>query len=177
METINKEIKNKLTPLFSPPSSPPSTHPPPCLSGGLGINLYTADVVVLYDSDWNPQMDLQAMDRAHRIGQKKEVQVFRLCVEHSIEEKVIEKAYKKLRLDALVIQQGRLTENASKNVNKEDLLQMVRYGAEMVFSSEAASLTDEDIDAIIKKGERATEDLNQKMQQFADGAMKFTLDG
>jgi SWI/SNF-related matrix-associated actin-dependent regulator of chromatin subfamily A member 5 len=122
-------------------------------------------------------MDLQAMDRAHRIGQKKEVQVFRLCVEHSIEEKVIEKAYKKLRLDALVIQQGRLTENASKNVNKEDLLQMVRYGAEMVFSSEAASLTDEDIDAIIKKGERATEDLNQKMQQFADGAMKFTLDG
>jgi SWI/SNF-related matrix-associated actin-dependent regulator of chromatin subfamily A member 5 len=47
----------------------------------------------------------------------------------------------------------------------------------MVFSSEAASLIDEDIDAIIKKGERATEDLNQKMQQFADGAMKFTLDG
>ena len=144
--------------------------------GGLGINLYTADVVVLYDSDWNPQMDLQAMDRTHRIGQKKEVQVFRFCVEHSIEEKVIEKAYKKLRLDALVIQQGRLTEN-TKTVNKEDLLSMVRYGAEMVFSSEAASLTDEDIDAIIKKGERATEDLNQKMQQFADGAMKFTLDG
>ena len=47
----------------------------------------------------------QAMDRAHRIGQKKEVQVFRFCVENSIEEKVIEKAYKKLRLDALVIQQ------------------------------------------------------------------------
>ena len=42
-------------------------------AGGLGINLYTADVVVLYDSDWNPQMDLQAMDRAHRIGQKKQV--------------------------------------------------------------------------------------------------------
>lgn len=44
-------------------------------AGGLGINLATADIVVLYDSDWNPQMDLQAMDRAHRIGQKKEVQV------------------------------------------------------------------------------------------------------
>ena len=75
------------------------------------------------------------MDRAHRIGQKKEVQVFRFCVESSIEEKVIEKAYKKLRLDALVIQQGRLTEN-TKSVNKEDLLSMVRYGAEKVFSSE-----------------------------------------
>ena len=54
----------------------------------------------------------QAMDRAHRIGQKKEVQVFRFCVENSIEEKVIEKAYKKLRLDALVIQQARATASA-----------------------------------------------------------------
>lgn len=44
-------------------------------SGGLGLNLQSADTVILYDSDWNPQMDLQAMDRAHRIGQKKEVQV------------------------------------------------------------------------------------------------------
>jgi SWI/SNF-related matrix-associated actin-dependent regulator of chromatin subfamily A member 5 len=145
-------------------------------AGGLGINLYTADVVVLYDSDWNPQMDLQAMDRAHRIGQKKEVQVFRFCTESSIEEKVIEKAYKKLRLDALVIQQGRLTEN-TKTVNKEELLSMVRYGAEMVFKSDAASVTDEDIDAIIRKGERATEELNEKMQSFAEGAVKFTLDG
>eukprot|EP00884_Botryococcus_braunii_P010359 jgi/Botrbrau1/19324/Bobra.0073s0055.1 len=145
-------------------------------AGGLGINLYTADIVVLYDSDWNPQMDLQAMDRAHRIGQKKEVQVFRFCVENSIEEKVIEKAYKKLRLDALVIQQGRLTEN-TKGVNKDDLLSMVRYGAEMVFSSEAANLTEEDIDQIIQKGERATEELNNKMTEFTENAMKFTLDG
>ena len=145
-------------------------------AGGLGINLYTADIVVLYDSDWNPQMDLQAMDRAHRIGQKKEVQVFRFCTENSIEEKVIEKAYKKLRLDALVIQQGRLVEN-TKSVNKDDLLNMVRYGAELVFSSEASKITEEDIDAIIAKGEKATIDLNQKLQQFTDQAMKFTMDG
>lgn len=46
-------------------------------AGGLGINLATADVVIIFDSDWNPQMDLQAMDRAHRIGQKKQVRVFR----------------------------------------------------------------------------------------------------
>ncbi|CAL5219362.1 g1181 [Coccomyxa viridis] len=145
-------------------------------AGGLGINLYTADIVVIFDSDWNPQMDLQAMDRAHRIGQKKEVNVFRFCVENSIEEKVIEKAYKKLRLDALVIQQGRLTEN-TKSVNKDDLLAMVRYGAEMVFSSEAANITDEDIDAIIQKGQRATEELNEKMKQYTENAMKFTMDG
>ena len=69
-------------------------------AGGLGINLYTADIVILHDSDWNLQVDLQAMDRAHRIGQKKEVHVYRFCSENSIEEKVIEKAYKKLKLDA-----------------------------------------------------------------------------
>ncbi|KAK9812302.1 hypothetical protein WJX73_000685 [Symbiochloris irregularis] len=145
-------------------------------AGGLGINLYTADIVVLYDSDWNPQMDLQAMDRAHRIGQRKEVQVFRLCVENSIEEKVIEKAYKKLRLDALVIQQGRLTENV-KTVNKDDLLAMVRYGAEMVFSSEAATITDQDIDTILARGAKETDELNAKLKEYSENAMKFTMDG
>ena len=50
-------------------------------AGGLGINLATADTVVLYDSDWNPQVDLQAIDRAHRIGQKKEVHVYRFITE------------------------------------------------------------------------------------------------
>lgn len=146
-------------------------------AGGLGINLYTADIVVIFDSDWNPQMDLQAMDRAHRIGQKKEVQVFRFCVDNSIEEKVIEKAYKKLRLDALVIQQGRLTDNV-KSVNKDDLLQMVRYGAEKVFSGGTTGMvTDEDIDAIIAKGEADTAALNSKLQEYTDNAMKFTMDG
>lgn len=50
-------------------------------AGGLGINLTTADVVIIYDSDWNPQMDLQAMDRAHRIGQKKQVRNFNAKIE------------------------------------------------------------------------------------------------
>ena len=68
---------------------------------------------------------------------------------------VIEKAYKKLRLDALVIQQGRLTQNSTK-VGKDDLLSMVKYGAERVFSSEPTKITDEDVDAIIAKGESDT---------------------
>lgn len=76
-------------------------------AGGLGINLTTADVVVLYDSDWNPQADLQAMDRAHRIGQTKQVYVFRFITEGSVEERMLERAAQKLRLDQLVIQQGR----------------------------------------------------------------------
>ncbi|EPS60728.1 hypothetical protein M569_14074, partial [Genlisea aurea] len=143
-------------------------------AGGLGINLATADVVILYDSDWNPQVDLQAQDRAHRIGQKKEVQVFRFCSEYTIEEKVIERAYKKLALDALVIQQGRLAEQ--KTVNKDELLQMVRFGAEMVFSSKDSTITDEDIDRIIAKGEEATAELDAKMKKFTEDAIKFKMD-
>ncbi|XP_038704299.1 ISWI chromatin-remodeling complex ATPase CHR11 isoform X2 [Tripterygium wilfordii] len=143
-------------------------------AGGLGINLATADVVILYDSDWNPQVDLQAQDRAHRIGQTKEVQVFRFCTEYTIEEKVIERAYKKLALDALVIQQGRLAEQ--KTVNKDELLQMVRFGAEMVFSSKDDTITDEDIDRIIAKGEETTAELDAKMKKFTEDAIKFKMD-
>lgn len=60
-------------------------------AGGLGLNLMTADTVVLYDSDWNPQMDLQAMDRAHRIGQKNQVNVYRFISENTVEEKIVER--------------------------------------------------------------------------------------
>ena len=100
-----------------------------------------------------------------------------MCIENSIEEKVIEKAYKKLRLDAMVIQQGRLTENRNTKVNKDDLLNMVRYGAELVFSSGAGNITEADIDSIIQKGEKDTKELNDKMQHFTEKAVKFTLDG
>ena len=92
-------------------------------AGGLGINLASADTVILYDSDWNPQVDLQAQvrgrslgrsfrndislqDRAHRIGQRSTVRVFRLIVENTVEERIVERAETKLRLDKIVIQQG-----------------------------------------------------------------------
>ena len=75
-------------------------------AGGLGINLQTADTVIIYDSDWNPQADLQAQDRAHRIGQKKPVQIFRFVTEDTVEVKVLERAQQKLKLDAMVVQQG-----------------------------------------------------------------------
>jgi SWI/SNF-related matrix-associated actin-dependent regulator of chromatin subfamily A member 5 len=76
-------------------------------AGGLGINLVTADIVVLFDSDWNPQADLQAMDRAHRIGQTKQVYVFRFITQDAVEERILERATQKLKLDQLVIQEGR----------------------------------------------------------------------
>merc|ERR1711865_1117017 len=107
-------------------------------AGGLGINLATADIVVLYDSDWNPQVDLQAMDRAHRIGQKKPVQVFRFITEGTVEEKIIERADRKLYLDAAVIQQGRLAEQNSA-LDKGDLMKMVRFGAAQFLSEKGGT--------------------------------------
>ena len=75
-------------------------------AGGLGINLMTADTVIIFDSDWNPQADLQAMARAHRIGQKKPVTVYRLVAKETIEEEVLERARNKLLLEYLAIQRG-----------------------------------------------------------------------
>jgi SNF2 family DNA or RNA helicase len=75
-------------------------------AGGLGLNLQTADTVIIFDSDWNPQMDLQAQDRAHRIGQKKEVIVLRFITNTPIEEAILSKAAFKMNLDELFIQGG-----------------------------------------------------------------------
>ncbi|KAH9942954.1 P-loop containing nucleoside triphosphate hydrolase protein [Amylocystis lapponica] len=131
-------------------------------AGGLGINLTSADIVVLYDSDWNPQADLQAMDRAHRIGQTKQVYVFRFITEGSVEERMLERAAQKLRLDQLVIQQGR-TQN-TKAANKEELLEMIAHGAEAIVNASNDLMINDDIDEIINRGEERTSELNSKYE-------------
>ena len=73
-------------------------------AGGLGLNLMSSDTVILNDSDWNPRVDLQAMDRVHRIGQTKPVLIYRLLCENTIEEKILERQAMRLKLDSLVIQ-------------------------------------------------------------------------
>uniref|UniRef100_A0A8C1JB27 SWI/SNF related, matrix associated, actin dependent regulator of chromatin, subfamily a, member 5 n=1 Tax=Cyprinus carpio TaxID=7962 RepID=A0A8C1JB27_CYPCA len=123
-------------------------------AGGLGINLATADVVIIYDSDWNPQVDLQAMDRAHRIGQKKQVRVFRFITENTVEERIVERAEMKLRLDSIVIQQGRLVDPNTSKLGKDEMLSIIRHGATHVFASKESEITDEDIDAILERGEK-----------------------
>lgn len=146
-------------------------------AGGLGINLATADVVIIYDSDWNPQMDLQAMDRAHRIGQQKQVKVFRFITENTVEEKIVERAEVKLRLDKLVIQQGRLVDNKQNQLNKDEMLNMIRHGANHVFASKDSEITDEDIETILMKGEAKTEGLKQKLENLGESSLRnFTLD-
>merc|ERR1719203_1214528 len=145
-------------------------------AGGLGINLYTADVVILYDSDWNPQMDLQAMDRAHRIGQKKQVRVFRMITENTVDEKIVERAEVKLRLDRMVVQQGRLAEQKA-NLNKDDMLGMIRHGASHVFASKDNEVTEMDIDNLLAMGEKRTQEREKELEQLGESSLRtFTLD-
>lgn len=78
-------------------------------SGGLGLNLTGADTVIFYDQDWNPAMDKQCQDRCHRIGQTRDVHIYRLVSEHTIEANILRKASQKQMLDDVVIQEGEFT--------------------------------------------------------------------
>jgi SWI/SNF-related matrix-associated actin-dependent regulator of chromatin subfamily A member 5 len=88
---------------FNAPSSPLFAFIMSTRAGGLGVNLQTADTVILYDSDWNPQADLQAMARVHRIGQTKVVHVYRLVTAGTVEERIVQRAEKKLFLDQVCV--------------------------------------------------------------------------
>jgi len=144
-------------------------------AGGLGINLATADTVILYDSDWNPQMDLQAQDRAHRIGQKKRVVCYRFVTEGTVEEKIVERAQKKLYLDAVVIQQGRLVEQ-DKQLDKDELRGMIRFGADAIFHGTGA-VKDEDLDALLTYGEEKTQEEHKRLQTSVNSLANFSLAG
>ncbi|XJO76806.1 hypothetical protein BDV3_007283 [Batrachochytrium dendrobatidis] len=145
-------------------------------AGGLGINLATADIVIMYDNDWNPQVDLQAEDRAHRIGQKKQVVIFRFITENAIEEKVIDRATQKLRLDQLVIQQGRVIQ-PTKNSSKDDLVSMIQYGAESIFNSSDSTISNDDIGEILRRSEKKTAELDDKYKNMGlDDLQKFTVE-
>ncbi|KAE8774300.1 Lymphoid-specific helicase [Hordeum vulgare] len=97
-------------------------------AGGLGINLTSADTCILYDSDWNPQMDLQAMDRCHRIGQTKPVHVYRLATSNSVEGRIIKRAFGKLKLEHVVIGKGQFQQDAAKPnaLDEAELLALLR---------------------------------------------------
>lgn len=90
-------------------------------SGGVGINLTGADTVIFYDSDWNPTCDAQAQDRCHRIGQTRDVHIYRLISEKTIEENILKKANQKRLLGDLAIEGGNFTEAYFKNSTIQDL--------------------------------------------------------
>jgi chromodomain-helicase-DNA-binding protein 1 len=128
------------------------------------VNLATADIVILYDSDWNPQNDLQAQARAHRIGQKKQVNIYRLVTRSSVEEDILERAKRKMVLDHLVIQsmdaKGRTKVNMAGGHNPDmsakELDAILKFGAEELFKEgdrDDKQLEEMDIDDILHRAE------------------------
>jgi SWI/SNF-related matrix-associated actin-dependent regulator of chromatin subfamily A protein 2/4 len=94
-------------------------------AGGLGLNLQTADTVIIFDSDWNPHQDMQAQDRAHRIGQKNEVRVLRFVTSQSVEERILAAARYKLTVDEKVIQAGKFDNKSSGNDRRQMLMDII----------------------------------------------------
>jgi hypothetical protein len=95
-------------------------------AGGLGLNLQSADTVILFDSDWNPQNDMQAMARSHRIGQKQQVLVLRLITSGTVEEKVLATAHTKLTNEQMVIQAGMFHDHYSDKLSREMVEKVIR---------------------------------------------------
>ncbi|XP_072006128.1 chromodomain-helicase-DNA-binding protein 8 isoform X2 [Engystomops pustulosus] len=125
-------------------------------AGGLGINLTAADTCIIFDSDWNPQNDLQAQARCHRIGQSKAVKIYRLITRNSYEREMFDKASLKLGLDKAVLQSmsgrdnhlsGPIQQFTKKEI--EDLLRKGAYAAIMDEDDEGSKFCEEDIDQIL----------------------------
>lgn len=102
--------------------------------GGLGLNLTGADTVIFMEHDWNPQMDLQAMDRAHRIGQKKTVNVYRLITRNTVEEKIMSLQRFKLNIANTVVSSDNSSMNTMSTGQILDLFSLQRYfNIEVIF--------------------------------------------
>uniref|UniRef100_A0A3B5REU3 Proliferation-associated SNF2-like protein n=1 Tax=Xiphophorus maculatus TaxID=8083 RepID=A0A3B5REU3_XIPMA len=130
-------------------------------AGGLGINLTAADTVIIFDSDWNPQADLQAQDRCHRIGQTKPVVVYRLVTANTIDQKILERASAKRKLEQMVIHKkkfkgGKAELNQSKSCidldELRDLLQ-ARGPEKEVKSSRGKVISDKDLEILLDRSD------------------------
>ncbi|KAJ9664235.1 ATP-dependent DNA helicase Hrp3 [Neophaeococcomyces mojaviensis] len=132
-------------------------------AGGLGINLMTADTVIIFDSDWNPQADLQAMARAHRIGQTKPVSVYRLVSKETVEEEILERARNKLMLEWLTIQRGVTDKETQARRNamvgepgsSNEISRILKKRGQRMFeqTDNQKKLEELDLDAVLEKAE------------------------
>ena len=123
-------------------------------AGGLGINLTAADTCIIYDSDWNPHQDLQAMDRCHRIGQQKPVLVLRLATSHSVEGKLLRRANSKLMLERLVIKKGAfidLEEKKNTSLSSEDLMDILKADISLDDVPQSSEVGDPMLDKILNR--------------------------
>jgi len=122
-------------------------------AGGVGINLTSADTVIIYDSDWNPQNDIQAQARCHRIGQTKQVQVYRFITRGTYEEQMFARASEKLALDEAILHSMREKGVKHNRAEREELHKMLKLGAKYFLDEDdtkAEKFCEDDIDDILK---------------------------
>ncbi|KAI0775711.1 SNF2 family N-terminal domain-containing protein [Trametes elegans] len=166
---VSSEMRKKSIAHFNAPGSPDFAFLLSTRAGGLGINLETADTVIIFDSDWNPQNDLQAMARAHRIGQKSHVSVYRFVSKDTMEEDVLERAKKKMVLEYAIINQmdtsqahlsskgGSKEAAKADTLSKDELHAVLKYGAQKIFdkddSQQSKKLDEMDLDDILNRAE------------------------
>ncbi|XP_071149250.1 lymphocyte-specific helicase-like [Mytilus edulis] len=149
-------------------------------AGGLGINLTAADTVILYDSDWNPQCDLQAQDRCHRIGQTSPVVVYRFVTANTIDQRIVERAAAKRKLEKMVIHKGKFKTGIKDFSTKfqpltphelQDLLKSRDHQMEMKGKDEKSGISDNDLRIMLDRS-----DLIEKWNlQNADNSDKGKL--
>ena len=150
-------------------------------AGGQGINLAAADTVILFDSDWNPQQDLQAMDRAHRIGQTRNVIVYRFATRNTVEQKLLESAEAKRRLEKLVIRKGGVrndrgvTRGNEKEQEVEELQKLLRRSDGEKFDVEATEsgkvLGKEELEILLDRSDEAYERAEKGLDIGGEGAV------
>uniref|UniRef100_A0A8C2KIT0 Chromodomain helicase DNA binding protein 4a n=1 Tax=Cyprinus carpio TaxID=7962 RepID=A0A8C2KIT0_CYPCA len=167
---------------FNAPGAPQFVFLLSTRAGGLGINLATADTVVIYDSDWNPHNDIQAFSRAHRIGQNKKVMIYRFVTKASVEERITQVAKKKMMLTHLVVRPGLGSKTGS--MSKQELDDILKFGTEELFKDEGEGVfspkdlkleldssvihyDDKAIDRLLDRNQDATDDTElQSMNEY-----------
>lgn len=162
---------------FNAPGAPQFVFLLSTRAGGLGINLATADTVIIYDSDWNPHNDIQAFSRAHRIGQNKKVMIYRFVTKASVEERITQVAKKKMMLTHLVVRPGLGSKAGS--MSKQELDDILKFGTEQLFKDELGEgdnkeedssvihYDDKAIDRLLDRNQDATEDTElQSMNEY-----------
>nr|KAG5696298.1 hypothetical protein BaRGS_027908 [Batillaria attramentaria] len=143
-------------------------------AGGLGINLATADTVIIYDSDWNPHNDIQAFSRAHRIGQANKVMIYRFVTRASVEERITQVAKKKMMLTHLVVRPG--LGNKGGAMSKKEMDDILKFGTEELFKEETTEGGIEDRIVYDDKAVAQLLDRSQVGQEEKEMAMNEYLD-
>ncbi|XP_051992516.1 chromodomain-helicase-DNA-binding protein 4-like isoform X1 [Xyrauchen texanus] len=151
---------------FNAPGAPQFAFLLSTRAGGLGINLATADTVIIYDSDWNPHNDIQAFSRAHRIGQNKKVMIYRFVTKASVEERITQVAKKKMMLTHLVVRPGLGSKTGS--MSKQELDDILKFGTEELFKDEGEGENKEDDSSVIHYDDKAIDRLLDRNQDATD---------